>query len=53
MENFFDIPVNKSENLIFELADGLEHLFKEYITFVTSCGKELTILIHCMFGTHY
>ncbi|CAI9776015.1 unnamed protein product [Fraxinus pennsylvanica] len=44
VENFFEIPVNKSENLIFDLADGLEHIFKEYITFVASCGSKQSYL---------
>lgn len=40
VESFFEIPVNVSENLVYDLADGLEHLFREFITFVASCGME-------------
>ncbi|KAL2469646.1 Protein of unknown function (DUF810) [Abeliophyllum distichum] len=44
VENFFEIPINISENLVYDLADGLEHLFKEYITFVASCGSKQSYL---------
>ncbi|GFP83397.1 hypothetical protein PHJA_000483100 [Phtheirospermum japonicum] len=40
VENFFEIPVNVSENLVYDLTDGLEHLFGDYITFVASCGSK-------------
>lgn len=39
VDNFFEIPMVISEDLVGDLADGFEHLFKEYVTFVTSCGK--------------
>ncbi|KAL6532441.1 hypothetical protein OROGR_014411 [Orobanche gracilis] len=39
VQNFFEIPVTVSENLVYDLTDGLEHLFGDYITFVASCGK--------------
>ncbi|KAL2506534.1 Protein of unknown function (DUF810) [Abeliophyllum distichum] len=44
VENFFEIPVNISENLVYDLADGLEHLFRDYITFVASCGSRQSYL---------
>ncbi|KAL3828275.1 hypothetical protein ACJIZ3_017077 [Penstemon smallii] len=44
VENFFDIPVNVSENLVYDLTDGLEHLFRDYITFVASCGSKQSYL---------
>ncbi|KAK6161280.1 hypothetical protein DH2020_004661 [Rehmannia glutinosa] len=37
VESFFEIPVTVSENLVYDLTDGLEHLFGDYITFVASC----------------
>ncbi|XP_060180312.1 protein unc-13 homolog [Lycium barbarum] len=40
VDNFFEIPMVISEDLVGDLADGFEHLFKEYITFVTSCGSK-------------
>ncbi|KAK4341662.1 hypothetical protein RND71_040163 [Anisodus tanguticus] len=40
VENFFEIPMVMSEDLVGDLADGFEHLFKEYVTFVTSCGSK-------------
>ncbi|KAL3626454.1 hypothetical protein CASFOL_030003 [Castilleja foliolosa] len=44
VEDFFEIPVNVSENLVYDLTDGLEHLFGDYITFVTSCGSKQSYL---------
>lgn len=40
VEEFFEIPVGLSEDLVHDLADGLEHLFREYTTFVASCGSK-------------
>ncbi|XP_016456910.1 protein unc-13 homolog [Nicotiana tabacum] len=40
VDNFFEIPMVISEDLVGDLADGFEHLFKEYVTFVTSCGSK-------------
>lgn len=39
IENFFEIPINLTENLVCDLTDGLEHLLGDYITFVASCGN--------------
>lgn len=39
LDNFFEIPTSVSEDLVEDLAGGFEHLFKEYVTFVSSCGK--------------
>ncbi|KAK8946554.1 hypothetical protein KSP39_PZI006575 [Platanthera zijinensis] len=38
VDEFFDIPVASQEELVQELADGLETLFQDYTTFVASCG---------------
>ncbi|KAH0739808.1 hypothetical protein KY290_038513 [Solanum tuberosum] len=40
VDNFFEIPMAMSEDLVEDLAVGFEHLFKEYVTFVTSCGSK-------------
>lgn len=40
VETFFEIPMAISDDLVGDLADGFKHLFKEYVTFVTSCGKK-------------
>ncbi|GFY82792.1 hypothetical protein Acr_02g0010320 [Actinidia rufa] len=37
---FFEIPLGMSEDLVHDLSDGLEHLFREYTTFVASCGSK-------------
>lgn len=39
VDNFFEIPMVMPEDLVEDLAVGFEHLFKDYVTFVTSCGK--------------
>ncbi|CAK9180196.1 unnamed protein product [Ilex paraguariensis] len=39
VDDFFEIPISISENLVHDLADGLELLFRDYTTFVASCGK--------------
>lgn len=39
VDNFFEIPTIITENLVNDIADGIENLFKEYATFVASCGK--------------
>ncbi|KAK4427843.1 protein unc-13 [Sesamum alatum] len=44
VENFFDIPVNVSENLVYDLTDGLEHFFGDYIKFLASCGSKQSYL---------
>ncbi|KAI3469804.1 hypothetical protein Pfo_026467 [Paulownia fortunei] len=44
VENFFEIPVNVSENLVYDLTDGLENLLGDYITFVASCGSKQSYL---------
>ena len=39
VDDFFQIPIGITEDLVQDLADGLEHVFKEYTSFVASCGK--------------
>ncbi|XP_009781026.1 protein unc-13 homolog [Nicotiana sylvestris] len=40
VDNFFEIPIIITENLVNDLADGIENLFKDYVTFVASCGSK-------------
>ncbi|XP_073027898.1 protein unc-13 homolog [Primulina eburnea] len=40
VNNLFQIPVNVSQNLVCDLVEGLEHLFRDYITFAASCGTK-------------
>ncbi|KAF2314030.1 hypothetical protein GH714_021639 [Hevea brasiliensis] len=40
VEEFFEIPVGVTDDLICDLAEGLEHLFLEYIKFVEACGSK-------------
>lgn len=42
IENFFEIPVNISENLFYDFVNGLENIFRDYIAFVASCGKSFS-----------
>lgn len=39
VNNFFEIPIGITDDLILDLAEGLEQLVQEYITFVASCGE--------------
>ncbi|KAK7393660.1 hypothetical protein VNO78_22221 [Psophocarpus tetragonolobus] len=40
VEEFFKIPIGITEDIVQELADGLESLFQEYIMFVAACGTK-------------
>lgn len=40
VDAFFEIPIGISEDIVRDFADGLEHLFREYTTFVASCGSK-------------
>ncbi|KDP40371.1 hypothetical protein JCGZ_02369 [Jatropha curcas] len=40
VEEFFEIPVGITDELVTDLAQGLEHLFQEYIKFVEACGSK-------------
>ncbi|KAF8111674.1 hypothetical protein N665_0073s0033 [Sinapis alba] len=37
---FFEAPISITEDLVHDLAEGLEQLFQEYTTFVASCGSK-------------
>ncbi|KAE9592519.1 hypothetical protein Lalb_Chr19g0130131 [Lupinus albus] len=38
VQEFFEVPTEISEDLVQELAGGLEKIFSEYIMFVAACG---------------
>ncbi|XP_038723145.1 protein unc-13 homolog [Tripterygium wilfordii] len=40
VDDFFQIPIGITEDLVHDLADALEHLFQEYTSFVASCGTK-------------
>ncbi|KAL5711530.1 hypothetical protein ACHQM5_021974 [Ranunculus cassubicifolius] len=40
VEDFFDIPIAISDDLVQDLADGFELLFQDYASFVSSCGSK-------------
>ncbi|XP_055827297.1 protein unc-13 homolog [Solanum dulcamara] len=40
VDNFFEIPTIITENLVHDISDGIENLFKDYVTFVSSCGAK-------------
>ncbi|XVE81900.1 hypothetical protein DITRI_Ditri15bG0103200 [Diplodiscus trichospermus] len=44
VNDFFEIPIGITDDLIIDLAEGLEQLFQEYITFVASCGSKQSYL---------
>lgn len=39
VDDFFQIPIGITDELVQELADGLESLIEEYVMFVAACGK--------------
>ncbi|XP_010542950.1 PREDICTED: uncharacterized protein LOC104815998 [Tarenaya hassleriana] len=39
-DEFFEIPVGITEDVVHDLAEGLERVFQEYTTFVASCGSK-------------
>ncbi|KAJ7954672.1 DUF810 domain-containing protein [Quillaja saponaria] len=40
VDEFFQIPTRISEDLVHDIADGMESIFQEYTTFVSSCGSK-------------
>ncbi|XP_020222514.1 protein unc-13 homolog [Cajanus cajan] len=40
VEEFFQVPIAITEDLVEDLADGLENLFQDYMKFVASCGSK-------------
>ncbi|TKY51841.1 DUF810 protein [Spatholobus suberectus] len=40
VEEFFQVPIAITEDLVQDLADGLENLFQDYMKFVASCGSK-------------
>ncbi|ESQ36478.1 hypothetical protein EUTSA_v10006651mg [Eutrema salsugineum] len=40
IDEFFEIPIGITEDLVYDFAEGLEQLFQEYTTFVASCGSK-------------
>ncbi|KAL8486683.1 hypothetical protein ACS0TY_023395 [Phlomoides rotata] len=44
VDSFFEIPATISEVLFYDLVDGLENLFRDYIAYVGSCGSRQNYL---------
>lgn len=40
VDEFFQVPIAITEDLVQDLVDGLEILFLDYMKFVASCGKK-------------
>ncbi|KAL5542331.1 hypothetical protein UlMin_010041 [Ulmus minor] len=40
VDDFFEIPIGITEDLVQDLAEGLERLFQDYTIFVSSCGSK-------------
>ncbi|GMH18876.1 hypothetical protein Nepgr_020717 [Nepenthes gracilis] len=40
VDEFFELPIGISENLVKDLAGGLERIVRDYTTFVASCGTK-------------
>ncbi|XVF38510.1 hypothetical protein REPUB_Repub20aG0108200 [Reevesia pubescens] len=45
VNGFFEIPIGITDDLILDLAEGLEQLVQEYTTFVASCGENNLIVV--------
>nr|CAD1844091.1 unnamed protein product [Ananas comosus var. bracteatus] len=44
VDEFFEIPVGARDEMVQDLADGLESIFQEYTSFVASCGTKHSYL---------
>ncbi|XP_051129307.1 protein unc-13 homolog [Andrographis paniculata] len=44
MEKFLEIPINLPENIFYDLVDGIDNVFSDYISFVASCGAKQSYL---------
>lgn len=44
VDEFFQVPIAITEDLVQELVDGLENLFQDYMKFVASCGKSYNFI---------
>ncbi|CAJ2627988.1 protein unc-13 homolog [Trifolium pratense] len=40
VDDFFQVPITITEDLVQDLVDGLENLFLDYIKFVAACGSK-------------
>ncbi|XP_042491760.1 protein unc-13 homolog isoform X2 [Macadamia integrifolia] len=40
VDEFFDIPIGISDDLLQDVSDGIELLFQDYANFVASCGSK-------------
>ena len=48
VDDFFEIPIGISDDLVQNLAERLEAIFQDYTTFVASCGKRLSFMYTCI-----
>jgi len=44
IDEFFGIPVTARDGMVQDLADGLDAIFQEYISFLASCGTKQSYL---------
>ncbi|KAK1591234.1 hypothetical protein Q3G72_004388 [Acer saccharum] len=52
VDDFFEIPIGISDDLVRDLADGLQILFREYTAFVGSCGENHFYLLKAIAQQH-
>ena len=52
IDDFFEIPIGLSDDLVQDLADGLERVIREYSGFVAACGKTFKYYTAKSFKTH-
>lgn len=39
VDEFFEIPICISEDILYDFAHVVDRIFQDYITFVSSCGN--------------
>lgn len=39
VDEFFQIPITTRDEMVHDLAEGLESIFQEYTNFIASCGE--------------
>jgi len=50
VNDFFEIPVGITDDLIYDLAEGFDNIFKDYTNLVAACGKKVTPSLFLIFS---
>lgn len=52
VEEFFQVPIAITEDLVQDLVEGLENLFQDYIKSVAACGKQCEFINRGVLAIH-